>query len=101
MTNKKQMNKAIPKPKQKNNHARAKRRIKVLLLKNLCKRVMENRAGKIAKLKKLKGVTIVGEAQQQIAEVTQMYKGFYTKGTLNQRQKRKIWRHAPHMRKRA
>jgi hypothetical protein len=88
--------------KQKNNHARAKRRIKLLKLKNFCKRVIENRAAKIAKLKKPKGKTLVGEAAKQIPHVTRMRRSFYQhRGTMNQRQKRKLWRQAPHMRKRA
>jgi hypothetical protein len=87
--------------KQKNNHARAKRRIKLLKLKNFCKRVIENRAAKIAKLKKPKGKTLVGEAAKQIPHVTRMQRSFYRRGTMNQRQKRKLWRQAPHMRKRA
>lgn len=87
--------------KQQNNHARAKRRIKLLKMKNFCKRVIENRAAKIAKLRKPKGRTLIGAAAEQIPYVTRMQRSYYMKGTLNQRQKRKLWRHAPHMRKRA
>lgn len=95
----KKVNKAA---KQRNNHGRAKRRIKLLKLKNFCKRVMENRAAKIAKLKKPKGKTLIGEAAKQIPYVSRMERSYYMqRGTMNQRQKRKLWRQAPHMRKRA
>lgn len=95
------MNKKVNKPKHKNNHARSKQRIKILLLKNFCKRVMDKKLKKIEKLKIPKGKTIVGLASKQIPFVTRMQKSFYQKGTKNQRQKRRIWRQAPHMRKRA
>ena len=85
--------------KQRVNHARAKRRIKLLKLKNFCRRVMEGRAAKIAKLGKPKGKTLVGEVAKQIPYVTRFQRSFYMqRGTMNQRQKRKLWRQAPHRR---
>jgi hypothetical protein len=97
------MNKKNKPAKQKNNHARAKRRIKLLKLKNFCKRVIESRERKIAKLNKPKGKTITGSARESAYRGTVSYSIFLAnKGRrLNQRQKRKLWRQAPHMRKRA
>lgn len=86
---------------QKANHARAKRRIKVLKLKNFCKRVMDKRRAKIANLRKPKGVTVIGRARDH-AEYVPAFKTYSRlKGTKNQRQKRKLWNQAPHMRKAA
>lgn len=89
--------------KQRANHARAKRRIKVLKLKNFCKRVIEKRAMKIAKLRKPKGKTITGEARLQAYPASNSYAIFNANRgrRLNQRQKRKVWRSAPHMRRKA
>jgi len=95
------MKKTIPKPKQRNNHGRAKRKIKLLLLKNFCKRVMDKRAEKVAKLRRVKGKTLTSAEVAQIRALTRLPKIYYTKGIKNQRQQRKIWRQAPHMRKRA
>lgn len=87
--------------KQKVNNARAKRRIKVLKLKNFAKRVIERRFAKMAKLKKPKGITITGRARDY-AEYIPDYRSYSRlKGHKNQRQKRKIWRQVPHMRKKA
>lgn len=66
----------MKKVKQRNNHARSRRRIKLLKLKNFCKRVMENRAAKIAKLKKPKGKTLVGQAAKQIPLCIKISKEF-------------------------
>jgi len=83
------------------NHARAKRRIKTLKLKNFFNRVIEKRSQKLTKLKKKKGITVIGRARDH-AEYIRDYQSYSRlKGTKNQRQKRKIWRHAPHMRKKA
>lgn len=96
------MKKKTPKAKQRNCNARAKQRQKLLKLKNFCKRVMNKREAKIAKLKKAKGRTLVGQAAKQIPHVTRFQRSFYVAtGKLNQRQKRKLWRQAPQMRKRA
>ena len=89
--------------KQRNNHARAKRRIKLLKLKNFCKRVMEKRERKSVELRKIKGKTITGQAKLQAYHAGESY-SFFIAGRvlrLNQKQKRKMWRQAPHMRKRA
>lgn len=95
------MKKKINKPKHKNNHARAKQRIKILLMKNFCKRVMDNRGAKIAKLRKPKGNTIRGIAINSIPKVRFSLKYYHKTDRLNQRQKRKLWKQVPHMRKRA
>lgn len=96
------MKKINPTKKQKNNHARAKRRIKVLLMKNFCKRVRNKRESVASKLLKQKGKTIVGEAAKQIPFVTRYQRSYYIRfKRLNQKQKRKVWRQSPHMRKRA
>lgn len=87
--------------KQSTNHARAKRRIKVLKLKNFCKRVMEKRAIKIEKMRKPKGKTIVGQARLQAYYPGAEFSVFITNKSrrLNQRQQRKQWRQAPQSRR--
>lgn len=81
------------------NHARAKRRIKTLKLKNFFRRVIEKRQIKLARLKKAKGITIVGRARDNAEYIAPGKEYSRIKGYNNQRQKRKIWRNAPHMRK--
>ncbi len=83
------------------NHARAKRKIKLLKLKNFFRRVFEKRQQKLAELNKPKGKTITGVAKFQAYPASESYTIFLAhKGRrLNQRQKRKLWRQAPHMRK--
>ena len=97
------MHKKIPKAKQRNCTARSKRRIKVLKLKNFCKRVLEKKEKKLADMRKPKGKTITGSARLQAYPASASYSMWNANRgrRLNQRQKRKLWRQAPQMRKRA
>lgn len=92
--------------KQRNTRARAKRALRVLKLKSFRRRIMEKRLEAISKASRPKGITVrVNEKKQVIAgsiervmwDEKQAGKMF----RLNQRQKRKLWRQAPHMRRAA
>lgn len=86
--------------KQRNNHARSKRKRKFLRLKNFWKRVFSLRLEKKQKSLRIKGKTIFGEAKKQAVLIRS--DSFYDHGfklKLNQRQKRKLRRQNPHLRK--
>jgi hypothetical protein len=85
--------------KQKNCHARAKRKLKVLKLKAFWRRVIEKRFLKKQKSFKTKGTTITGSSKAIAPHVTEFYplgeyKRLFARGTQppNQRQRRKLQR---------
>lgn len=90
--------------KQRNNHARSKRKRKLLRLKNFFKRIITKREQKKIQALKPKGVTIIGNAKDLAISVHELFPngdyGFmFSKGHRyipNQRQKRKLRRQQPH-----
>lgn len=93
--------------KQRNNHARSKRKRRLLKLKNFFSRVFDKRSAKMIKANQPKGLTIVGDAKKYATSLEKLFPdggGGYLfnperKKYLNQRQKRKRWRQNPHLRK--
>lgn len=87
--------------KQRNSHARSKKNKKKMMAKERHMRLMESHLsmksssspGKIAQL--IKKLNVVPKK-----EITRSER-FRIRGTLNQRQKRKLWRQAPWMKKAA
>lgn len=90
--------------KQRNNHARTKRKIAQKLL-NAYKRMKRNRADKFAKLNRVRIPPIVGDAHEHARRIEPRYlfNLYYFPTTLrrtgdNQRQARKVWRQCPQAR---
>lgn len=85
--------------KQRNNHARAKRKLKVLKLKAFWRRVIEKRFLKKQASFKSKGKTIIGPSKAIAPHVSELYtpgeyKRLFATGPqpANQRQRRKLQR---------
>jgi hypothetical protein len=92
--------------KQKNNHARAKRRVKVLKLKMFIRHMWTRRAEKIAAAHKPKGTTVTVNEKKEVltGRIERIKWDERQNGNMkhmNQRQKRKLWRQAPQMRRKA
>lgn len=87
--------------KQRVNHARKKEKVKKIKLKAFFKKVLERREAKLQKASRPKGETIKGKAEL-VAKVGSDGFIFFVaenRSRLNQRQRRKLWRQVPHMRK--
>jgi hypothetical protein len=103
----------MTKSKQRNNHARSKRKRRALRLKNFFTRIVNNRLQKKQKAMKEKGTTFVLPNNQvgakdfapHVETLWPQGSGFlfdnHHPKNLNQRQKRKIKRQNPHLYKRA
>lgn len=81
--------------KQRNNHARSKRKRKLLRLQNYWKKVCQSRLEKLSKSKREKQTPIVGRAKDFAVKVDLAMFKFLTGGKrreLNQRQRRKLER---------
>lgn len=96
----------MTKAKQQNNHARSKRKRKMLRMKNRQRSISLKRADKIIKAQREKGQTFRSYLStngklikaKHVAILTE-YSDSGHKRALNQRQKRKRWRQNPHTRK--
>lgn len=86
---------------QRNNHARSKKKRKLLRLKNLWTHIKEYRLKKVIEANKPKGKTITGEAVKHAVKIGHgMHKHLFAAGTspVNQRQRRKLCAQNPHLR---